>query len=159
MNVSGRTLVITLLAALVLGASFAHAWTFLGPESCQSCHPDAYAAWSASAHARSMQALSLRQQKDGRCVSCHAPNLAEAQVSAVTCESCHGSGQWYSPRYVMKDPELSRLVGLVDPNEKSCRGCHDASVPSMRPFDFPAALKAIDHWTIERNKRKVAGRP
>ncbi len=60
----------------------------------------------------------------------------------MTCETCHGGGQYYSPDYVMKDAELARLVGLVDPSEKSCRNCHDASSPSLKPFDFVEKLKA-----------------
>ncbi len=50
----------------------------------------------------------------------------------------------------MKDPELARWVGLQDPSEKSCRSCHDASSPSLKPFDFAEKLKAIDHWTADR---------
>ena len=29
--------------------------------------------------------------------------------------------------------ELARLVGLVDPSEKSCRTCHDASQLRLKP--------------------------
>jgi hypothetical protein len=53
----------------------------------------------------------------------------------------------------MKDPELARLVGLQDPSEKSCRSCHEPSSPSLRPFQFADKLKAMDHWTAERQKR------
>ena len=74
----------------------------------------------------------------------------------VTCESCHGGGQYYSARYVMKDAELARLVGLLDPSEKGCRTCHDASSPSLKPFDFVAKLKAIDHWTTAQTKKAPA---
>jgi hypothetical protein len=137
----------------------AQAGDFLGPESCQSCHPDAYAALKASAHARSRDVLSPMQQKNARCLSCHSPTEADQRVPHVSCEACHGGGQYYSARYVMKDPELGRLVGLVDPQEKSCRGCHDGSTPSVRPFEFAARLKAIDHWTVEREKRKAKGTP
>ncbi|MCI0670662.1 MAG: hypothetical protein L0Y64_09395, partial [Myxococcaceae bacterium] len=45
------------------------------------------------------------------------------------------------------------LVGLVDPVEKGCRSCHDASSPSLAPFDFRTALKAIDHWSKDRLER------
>ena len=57
----------------------------------------------------------------------------------------------------MRDEELVRLVGLADPSEKACRTCHDATTPSLRPFDFKESLKAIDHWTAERAAR--AARP
>lgn len=130
---------------------------YLGSESCQSCHPDAYAAWQATPHARSRDALSPQQRQKAACVSCHSPNEADDGVAQVGCESCHGPGLYYSARYVMKDAELARLSGLVDPTEKACRACHDDASPSVRPFDFPAALKAIDHWSVERQKRADAG--
>jgi hypothetical protein len=141
-----------LLGGLLL-ATAAFAADFLGPESCKACHPDAYTSWKASKHARARDSLSPQQQKDSRCLSCHSPNETEAQVQNITCETCHGGGQYYTPVYVMKDPELARLVGLQDPSEKSCRTCHDASSPSLKPFDFVEKLKLIDHWTIERQKR------
>lgn len=127
---------------------------FVGPESCKACHPDAFAAWRQSKHARSIESLSEAQQKDARCLSCHAPNLQDRRVESISCETCHGGGQYYAAQYVMKDPELVRLVGLVDPSEKSCRSCHDASSPSLKPFDFVEKLKLIDHWTVERQRRE-----
>jgi hypothetical protein len=144
------------LVAAALGASTALAWDFLGAESCQSCHPDAYAAWQGSAHARAKDVLSPQQQRDARCLSCHSPAEQEQKVANVSCETCHGGGQYYSARYVMKDSDLSRMVGLVDPGEKGCKSCHDSSTPSMKPFDFVSKLKAIDHWSVERQKRGVA---
>ncbi|HZN95479.1 MAG TPA: multiheme c-type cytochrome [Myxococcales bacterium] len=127
---------------------------FVGPESCKACHPDAYAAWRQSKHARALESLSDAQRKDVRCLSCHAPNLQDRRVESISCETCHGGGQYYAAQYVMKDPELVRLVGLLDPSEKGCRSCHDASSPSLRPFDFVEKLKLIDHWTVERQRRE-----
>lgn len=144
---------VSLLLSLC-AASLAQAYDFLGAESCQSCHPDAYAAWKSSNHARAKDVLSPVQQRDARCLSCHSPNDADQKQAGVTCETCHGGGQYYSPKYVMKDPELARLAGLVDPTEKACRACHDASSPSLKPFDFASRLKAMDHWSVEREKRK-----
>src|SRR5437660_1671547 len=123
---------------------------FLGPESCKGCHPEAYTAWMHSKHARATDSLGEAQKKDARCLSCHSSNESDQKVANVTCETCHGGAQLYSPTYVMKDSELARLVGLVDPSEKSCRTCHDASTPSLKPFNFVDALKAIDHWSAER---------
>ncbi|MBZ4415951.1 cytochrome c family protein [Myxococcus sp. RHSTA-1-4] len=140
------------LLLLAFGGA-AGAADFVGPDSCKGCHPEAYEAWMQSKHARAENSLSEQQKKDGRCLSCHSPDQAAQATASVTCETCHGGGQYYSPEYVMKDPELSRLVGLVDPSEKQCRTCHDASSPSLRPFDFKESLKAIDHWSAERARR------
>lgn len=145
----------SLLLVLTLSGA-AGAADFLGPESCKGCHPAAYDTWMQSKHARAGESLVSTQQKDVRCLSCHSPDQATQSVSHVTCETCHGPGQHYSPSYVMKDPELARLVGLVDPGEKSCRACHDASSPSLKPFNFVEALKAIDHWSVERTRNKTA---
>lgn len=146
---------LAVLAIACVGAG-ALGHDFLGSESCQACHPDAYAAWQTTAHARARDVLSPQQQKDVRCQSCHSPNEKDQKSAHVSCETCHGGGQFYSATYVMKDADLARLVGLLDPNEKSCRGCHDAASPSLKAFDFSAKLKAIDHWTVERQKRKAA---
>jgi formate-dependent nitrite reductase cytochrome c552 subunit len=143
---------------VLLAGAPALAADFTGPESCRACHADAYNAWRESKHARALDALAPEQQKDARCISCHAPNLAEQKVSNVNCESCHGGGQYYASSYVMKDAELARLVGLQDQSEKKCRSCHDASSPSLRPFDFVEKLKLIDHWTVERAKRGTGAR-
>jgi hypothetical protein len=142
--------------SLLLAGTPALAADFLGPESCKACHAAAYDAWKSSRHAHARESLSPAQQKDARCLSCHSPNEADQRVAAVSCETCHGGGHAYSAPYVMKDPELSRLVGLQDPSEKSCRNCHDTSSPSLRTFQFVEKLKAMDHWTVERQKRAAA---
>lgn len=156
-----RTCGLWILLAVTLPFSTGHAAdlvapNFVGPESCKSCHPDAYNAWRQSKHSRALDSLSPQQQQDARCLSCHAPDLKARNVPAVSCETCHGGGQYYAAAYVMKDPELVRMVGLEDPSEKDCRSCHDASSPSLRPFDFVEKLKLIDHWTTERKKREEA---
>ncbi len=145
--------VAALSSAVALGADF------LGPESCKACHAEAYAAWSTSKHARSAESLTREQQRDPRCTACHSPNLAEQRVAAVSCETCHGAGQYYAPSYVMKDPELARLVGLQDPGERSCRSCHDPGSPSLLPFDFTSKLKAMDHWSAARKGRSAEAAP
>ncbi len=56
----------------------------------------------------------------------------------------------------MRDAELARAVGLADPGERSCRGCHlEGSSPSLAPFDLKEKVKLIDHWTAEREARKA----
>jgi formate-dependent nitrite reductase cytochrome c552 subunit len=143
----------TALTLALAAAAPTQAADFVGPEGCKSCHPDAYEAWRISKHARALESLSPQQRVEGRCLSCHAPDLGQQNVAGVSCETCHGGGQYYAPAYVMRDPELSRLVGLVDPSERACRGCHDASSPSLLPFDFKQKLALIDHWSAERARR------
>jgi formate-dependent nitrite reductase cytochrome c552 subunit len=148
-----RALALGFGLTLALASTFAFAYDFLGPESCQGCHIEAYAAWKLSPHARAKDSLTPAAQKDARCLSCHSPNESEQRVAGVSCETCHGGGQYYVGAYVMKDPELARLVGLTDPSEKGCRTCHDASSPSLKPFDFVTKLKAIDHWSAAKARK------
>jgi hypothetical protein len=145
--------------AFLGSATLARAADVLGPESCKSCHAEAYAIWKSSRHARATETLSPEQRTDARCLTCHSPDETQSSVVGVTCETCHGAGEAYSAQYVMKDPELARLVGLVDPSEKACRSCHDASSPSLKAFDFVEKLKLVDHWTQERAKRGAPATP
>ncbi len=148
----------------------------VGSETCGACHETAYKLWKASSHAKASENLTAAQREDLRCAYCHAPELARlaqeqnpfqpgeastgqsrAQVEGgVGCESCHGAGQYYSPGYVMRDSELARAVGLVDPGQKSCQVCHSAEAPSLMPFDFAAKVKLIDHWSQGRPGRTAA---
>ncbi len=149
-----RSWIVALALAVPLTAAAADVLSeYVGPESCKGCHPEAYAAWRLSKHSRAMGSLTVQQQRDARCLSCHSPNLKAQNVESVSCETCHGGGQYYTADYVMKDTELVRMVGLVDPSEKDCRSCHDASSPSLKPFDFVEKLKLIDHWTAEKQRR------
>jgi hypothetical protein len=46
----------------------------------------------------------------------------------------------------MRDPELARAVGLADPGERVCAGCHTESTPSLVRFDHARKLPLIQHW-------------
>lgn len=143
------------LALLVgfLAAPTARGYDLVGPENCKQCHAAAYGAWKDTQHARADASLTGRFAKDGRCLTCHSPESARG-YAAVQCETCHGGGQFYYPRHVMRDAELARAVGLLDPTPAMCLKCHDAAAPSIRPFVFDGKVKLIDHWTAEREERK-----
>ncbi len=135
-----------LATALLLAAApaLAAVGDKVGPETCKACHPAAYDAWKASPHARALDALPERSRKDARCLACHAPD-ADDGLGGVSCEACHGPGRAYSAAYVMRDPELARLVGLVDPGEKACLACHGEATPSLVRFDYAKKLPLIAH--------------
>jgi hypothetical protein len=145
--------------ALILASTWflagpAHASGFVGPASCRVCHQAAYDQWRASPHARALDVLSQKDQKDTRCLQCHARDVAQGGEPGVTCETCHGGGQFYWPAYVMRDAEVARATGLVAaPDAKACALCHDSSEASLRPFDPTAAMQAIDHWSKDRAAR------
>jgi hypothetical protein len=133
-----------LAVVAALAPSFSHAGDKVGPEACKACHPSAYEAWLASPHARARESLPERSRGEPRCLSCHAPD-AEEGLAGVSCESCHGGGRLYSAPYVMRDPELSRALGLVDPGERSCVACHTESTPSLVKFEYARKVALIAH--------------
>jgi len=131
-----------LLGLLVPAAALAQG--LVGPETCKACHALAYEAWRDTAHARASEAVPGRTRTDPRCASCHSPDL-EHGLSGVTCEACHGPGQFYAASHVMRDRELARLLGLVDPGERTCLRCHNESTPSLERFDYARRLPFIEH--------------
>ncbi|MGB8930484.1 MAG: multiheme c-type cytochrome [Anaeromyxobacteraceae bacterium] len=150
------TLLIAIAPALARGAT-AKVST-VGPETCKACHPAAYEAWRTGPHARAFDSLPEKNRKDPRCLACHAPLIEDGFV-AVGCETCHGPGGAYSARYVMRDRELSRAVGLLDPGEKSCGGCHNESTPSLMKFEYARKLPLMEHWNAERAAWKAGVSP
>jgi formate-dependent nitrite reductase cytochrome c552 subunit len=89
--------------------------------------------------------LPERSRADKRCLSCHAPDIEDG-IAGVSCEACHGPGRLYSAPYVMRDPELARAVGLADPGERACAGCHTDTTPSLVKFEYARKLPLIKHW-------------
>ena len=104
----------------------------------------AYEAWREGPHARALESLSPAQRKDPRCTSCHAPDIDKG-AAGVTCEGCHGGGRIYAQAYVMRDRELSRAVGLIDPGEKSCAACHTDAAPCLSKFSYATKMPLIQH--------------
>ncbi len=140
-----RTSVRALAAVLVLAPVAPRALDGkVGPEACRACHPSAYDAWRATPHARALESLPERSRKDARCLSCHAPDLADG-LSGVSCEACHGGGRVYEAPYVMRDPELARAVGLVVPGERGCLACHTDTTPSLERFDYARKRRLVAH--------------
>jgi len=145
------------LLVLLLAAPAALASDLVGPASCRTCHPEAYRIWAASPHARAAQSLAPEQRKQPLCLQCHSRDeqrAGQADVQGVSCETCHGGGRFYQPAVVMRDKELSRLFGLVDPTPQTCLVCHGGATPSVKQFDVKEAMQRIDHWTADRAARK-----
>ena len=133
----------------------------VGPESCRTCHQEAYRVWSTSAHARAKASLTAEQRKQPLCLQCHSRDevrSGQAEVTGVSCETCHGGGRYYQPAVVMRDKELAHYFGLLDPQPSSCMVCHGGESPSLKTFDVKEALGRIDHWTADRTARQKAAR-
>ncbi len=138
---------ITLVAAVLAIGSLVFAATaptdFVGASACKTCHPVAYQVWERSPHARAQKALTGSRADDQRCTLCHG--MQEGPNAGVQCESCHGSGQIYSRINVMKDHELSHIVGLTPVNENTCRRCHTELTPSVRTFEYVRMWAPVAH--------------
>ena len=143
--------------AILLAASAAKATDLVGPVSCRTCHAEAYRIWAQGPHARAAESLSPEQRKQPLCLQCHsrdAQRATQADVSGVSCETCHGGGRYYQPAVVMRDKELSHLFGLLDPTPSTCLVCHGGAQPSVKTFDVKEAKQRIDHWTADRAARQ-----
>ncbi len=127
---------IFILLINILLACSAYAVKFIGSEKCSPCHQKQFEEWKESRHAKSTDHLSEHQKKDTRCQLCHNPSsLTEKNLSAsVHCETCHGPGEFYAFSYVMRDRELSHLLGLKPTAIHNCSTCHNQDSPSTEPF-------------------------
>jgi len=169
-----KKLLIIICAMLVGGYVYAQEFEYIGAAKCKMCHnkPETgkqYDLWKASSHARAFEtlkgpeALKIAQAKgiadpttDQKCVKCHSTAAINADLNAgitaaegVSCESCHGPGSAYKSLNIMKSREQSIAKGLIVPDEKLCRKCHNPESPTFKPFDFAAASKTIAHPTLK----------
>jgi hypothetical protein len=148
------------LALIVPTAAFAS--DLVGPQSCRTCHAQAYEIWAKSPHAHATDSLTPEQRKSPMCVSCHSRDEQRSNpadpVVGVSCETCHGGGRAYQVVSVMRDKELARLFGLTDA-ATTCVSCHGSGSASPQPFDVKAALSRIDHWSKAGAPRSDAARP
>lgn len=142
-------ILVAFVAALLLFISKSQATEPVGAERCGSCHTREYEDWLSSPHARSFRSLSLSQQKDPTCRTCHtlAPSSDNPAFEGVQCESCHGVGNYYAPEYVMRDGRLSRLLGLTDITPAICQSCHENVEAKLKPVDYTTMIEAVSHKT------------
>ena len=142
--------------------------TYVGVETCVSCHEDAVTFWKAQAvksagkdaagnavertlsHASAWDTLVKDgKDKDRSCVGCHSVGFNQpggycrtsdvGQLKNVQCESCHGPGSVHVELVGAKE-------GLVKPrvDEATCRGCHHVPhIPTTESFVYEDKLKLI----------------
>ncbi|NIM19846.1 MAG: cytochrome C554 [Candidatus Latescibacteria bacterium] len=130
--------------------------------------------WSESKHAKAFETLATPKAKEiakgmgiedpqtsDACLKCHATAAAvpadkrPAAVvleDGVSCESCHGPGSAYKKKSIMEaiysGEEDGAKYGLVTPDEKLCKSCHNEESPTYdksKPFDFAKRSKEIAH--------------
>jgi Caspase domain/PEGA domain/Cytochrome c554 and c-prime len=151
-----------------------------------------YNKWSKGPHARAYNTLATNEakklaaeigifgdpQQAKECLICHAASKYDSQgksrsarmfgkkfkmTDGVQCEDCHGAGQKYWKKKVMKkiayeggalQSATAKKTGLFAMNENVCKRCHVAAVaiggvtyqnPTFRHFFFEQASRAIAH--------------
>ena len=78
-------------------------------------------------------------------------------VGPETCKACHPGA--YAARYVMRDAELARALGLVVGGERACLGCHTETTPGLRRFDYQQKVKLIAHPDRPGGSAAAAAQP
>ena len=149
-----------LMSAVVLCISLASAedFKYIGAAKCKMCHNKAdkgeqYNKWANSPHAKAMASLKGDEAKNPKCLKCHstAAGADQALVATITveegvsCESCHGPGSAYKVATVMKDQKAAMAKGLILPDEKVCKKCHNEQSPNYKGFNYKEYVAKIAH--------------
>ena len=155
-----KFLSVVLICGLFLAVAPANAQTkeYIGAAKCKMCHNkppqgEQYKKWAASKHSKAMQSLKGDEAKDPKCLKCHSTaaglTLSDTQTitiaEGVSCESCHGAGSVYKSPTIMKDHAKSIAAGLIVPDEKLCKKCHNAESQHFKGFDYKTASAKIAH--------------
>jgi len=130
--------------------------TYVGSESCESCHESAYAAWENSKHANAWETLEKAERGDRYgwpvthypdCVTCHVVgyryqsgfvNPEETpELKDVGCEQCHGPGSKH-----VEDDTVKMTTRGVD----SCIECHDFEQSPGFAESYQQRWKEIEHY-------------
>ena len=131
---------------------------YIGAAKCKMCHNkpatgEQYSKWAASPHAKAMQSLKGDEAKNPKCLKCHATafglELSDTQsitmAEGVSCESCHGAGSGYKTTTTMKDKAKAMAAGMIVPDEKLCKKCHNPESPNYKEFNYKTYSAKIAH--------------
>jgi len=133
---------------LVIGASVSLAADespYAGAAKCKMCHSAIYQSWQGTKHAKALSLVDPAQRKSD-CISCHVPGTPEMIAAEkdtpsfpdVQCEACHGAAKAHT-----QNPK-NRAGLIADPDEASCRRCHNEKSPHFHGFVY-AAMKPFVH--------------
>ncbi|MFH1011537.1 MAG: cytochrome c family protein [bacterium] len=152
----------TLSILPLLSAEEAAKPTYVGNSKCKMCHKGeakglVWENWLETKHAKSMESLNAEkgETKDPKCLKCHVTGFGAAtgynadtpneELATVGCEACHGPGSNYKTLTIMKDREKAVAAGLILPDEKACKTCHNEESPTYKGFDYAKALPMGTH--------------
>ncbi len=148
--------------AFVFGDSPSDA-RFVGAETCKVCHPNAYAEWASTGHAKAYESLTKDPKRnrefDPHCVGCHTLGFeytggfvsAEKtpQFKNVQCEDCHGPGSRHVTEPTNREARgaMSRSAADFDKNQR-CVKCH--SEDDSPHFDFATYWPKVIHNKLDK---------
>jgi hypothetical protein len=128
---------------------------YVGAAKCKVCHIEVFDRWSVTGHAGALSALEGAERRDSTCLTCHTTGYGDrgyggrealVDLGGVQCEACHGAGSLYSRSSVMRQPEFSRLMGLVAVDSVTCTRCHNINQsPAFEGFAYEAGLLTGTH--------------
>ncbi len=118
---------------------------YVGAESCQGCHGDAFQVWQRSGHQHAIQTLiDAGQEYNPLCVKCHVTGFqtgngfqnftATPEFADVQCEQCHGPAGAH-----LEDPSLS--YGKT--GRSQCLSCHTSD--NSPEFEFSSYWESVRH--------------
>jgi hypothetical protein len=138
--------------------------SFVGAETCKSCHPNTYMKWSTTKHAEAFASLvKLHDSKpntqfDAECISCHTTGFgydsgwrSEAltpHMAGNQCENCHGPGSDHCKQ--PDDKTILKAIALTaDQADKTmlCVRCHDAE--NSTHFEFSKYWGQVVHKGLD----------
>ena len=87
----------------------------------------------------------VEEQQESEAQTSQEPGSKASMMDELSCETCHGPGSKYKSNTIMKDREKSIAAGLIIPDEKLCKTCHNEESPTFKGFNFEEYSKKIAH--------------
>jgi hypothetical protein len=146
------------LAIIFSTTAMAQDFKYIGAAKCKMCHNkpttgEQYNKWAEGPHAHAMESLKGADATNPKCLKCHstAASVDKSLIASikveegVSCESCHGPGSVYKSAAIMKNVKMAQTKGLIIPDEKVCKQCHNEESPHYKGFNFEEYKAKIAH--------------
>ncbi len=136
---------------------------YVGSNACQSCHAKEFETWSGQPHAKAHATLATKGETENKdCLKCHTTgfskpggfalgDVADANLAAVGCESCHGPGGDHIGENATR---IGTILSLGDKCDSCvilqiCGSCHDDANDPGFEFEVQDKIDRQRHGTIE----------
>lgn len=134
--------------------------SYVGADTCRTCHSDKYTEWSGTLHHGALDTLAaIHQDTNPICLACHTVGYGTPagfvstdktpQLGGVQCENCHGGGGAH-----VQDPSGNEME--VTLSSSLCGACHtDVHHPTYEEFQRSrhavalSSLRSLPYFTDE----------